>query len=177
MTGSSNSTNIITTSTHSHRVYICVVTLELASIAIKYQGINTNPFQEIHATMLLFLLATPCHAIALAITNHNIVIMPNSITIIVLFHVSGTISCESLLWILVAQLWWFIILNVLMILVVGVCFYYKHIYEIIIDLHNNLLLLVANYCFHTTEPCDEVGNEGPSANQKAHLEVIIASHI
>ena len=139
------------------RAYICLITLELASIAIKYQGPSTNPFQEIHASMLLFLIAIFCHAVALATQ----ISMPTAI----LFHVSGAIACESLLWILVAEFWWCIIINGLLLLVVGLCFYYKHIFEAI----SNLL----GTCFRwilVVKPSDPVVQEGPHADQTERLE-------
>ena len=90
-------------------IYIGLITVELASIAIKYEGSNTNPFQERGPAMILFLLALFCHAIAL---KGKI-----SLPTVMIIHISGVIACETLLWMLVAEIWRCIIINVLLILV------------------------------------------------------------
>ena len=106
----------------SNNVYICLITLELGSAAIKYQGLTVNPFQERSASMLIFLIATCCHAIALEAKDSS--------PTIILFHVSGVTAWETLLWILVAQLLWYIIVNVFLLLAV-ISFYHKDICELL----------------------------------------------
>ena len=110
-------------------VYIFLITLEAASIGIKYQGLSTNPFQEPRPSMLLFLIAIFCHAISLAAK----IGWPTTI----IFHVSGILACETLLWILVAEFWWWCaIINVIPLLVAVLCFYYKSICELLSNLLN-----------------------------------------
>ncbi|QHO18649.1 hypothetical protein S83_034468 [Arachis hypogaea] len=81
----------------TNNVYICLITLELGSIAIKYQGLTSNPFQEHIASLLIFLVATFCHVVGLKATNKNLLAT-------IIRHFSGVIACEALLLILVAQL-------------------------------------------------------------------------
>ncbi|KAK2440823.1 hypothetical protein QL285_012191 [Trifolium repens] len=42
----------------------------------------------------------------------------------VIFHFSGVVGCETLLWILLPQLWnWYIIINLFLLLVTSFCFF------------------------------------------------------
>ncbi|KAL4343106.1 hypothetical protein AHAS_Ahas11G0045200 [Arachis hypogaea] len=124
-------------------VYIFLITLEAASIGIKYQGQSTNPFQELQPIILLFLTAIFCHAITLITSKLGC-------QIVIIFHVSGVLGCETLLWILVAQFWWwYAIINVVPLLIVLLCLYHKKICEFLRNLlsacaHWILLLLEAS---------------------------------
>ncbi|KAK7305328.1 hypothetical protein VNO77_43233 [Canavalia gladiata] len=98
------------------KTYTTVMGLVLASIAIKNEGSHTNPFQHSTPTILIFFTATFCHAlVAMAdMTNQ---------TSIIIFHVSGLIACETLLWILLAEFWcYYFIINLFLLLVASFCF-------------------------------------------------------
>jgi aspartate aminotransferase len=94
------------------------MSLELGSIAIMYQAPNTNnPFQQSSPTMLLFLTALFCHAVT------TMADMKLTSTMVI-FHFSGVVGCETLLWILLPQLWnWYIIINLFLLLVTSFCFF------------------------------------------------------
>ncbi|XLU41262.1 uncharacterized protein LOC107611051 [Arachis ipaensis] len=108
----------------TNNVYICLITLELGSIAIKYQGLTSNPFQEHIASLLIFLVATFCHVVGLKATNKNLLAT-------IIRHFSGVIACEALLLILVAQLFRCIIINILISLVV-LLNYYEDVRKLVI---------------------------------------------
>ncbi|RYR62686.1 hypothetical protein Ahy_A04g020405 [Arachis hypogaea] len=76
---------------------------------------STNPFQELQPTILVFLTAIFCHAMT-PITSKL------GCQIAIIFHASGLLGCETLLWILVVQFWWwYVIINVVPLLVVLLC--------------------------------------------------------
>lgn len=66
--------------------------------------------------------------------NSNRVAFPHSnmLPTIFIFHVSGVVGCEALLWILIVPdfFWWYII-NLLLLPVASFCFNYNHINELI----------------------------------------------
>ncbi|PNX57485.1 hypothetical protein L195_g050425 [Trifolium pratense] len=100
-----------------HESYTILMSLELASIAIMYQGPNTNnPFQQSSPTMLLFLTALFSHAVT-TMADMNL----PSTTII--FHFSGVVGCETLLWILLPVYWKWYIINLFLLLVTSLCFF------------------------------------------------------
>ncbi|AES70744.1 hypothetical protein MtrunA17_Chr3g0103561 [Medicago truncatula] len=99
-----------------HKAYTILMTLELASIGIKYQGLNTNPFQQSSSLMLLFLTALFCHVVA------TIADMSSPTTMII-FHFSGLVGCETLLWILLPEFWKCCIINLFLLVVTSFCFF------------------------------------------------------
>ncbi|KAL9314191.1 hypothetical protein ACSQ67_019643 [Phaseolus vulgaris] len=110
--------------TMKNKTYTILMALELSSIGIKYEGSNTNPFQHSTPIVLLFLTATCCHVLASTAET--------SWPTIFIFHVSGVVGCEALLWILIVPefFWWYII-NLLLLLVASFCFNYNHINQLI----------------------------------------------
>lgn len=99
-----------------HKAYTILMSLELGSIGIKYQGLNTNPFQQSSPIMLIFLISMICHAVA-STGNMN---LTNTIFI---FHLSGVVGCETLLWILLPHFWNCCIINLFLLLVTSICFF------------------------------------------------------
>jgi hypothetical protein len=99
-----------------NKSYTILMSLELGSIAIMYQGLNTNPFQQSSTTMLLFLTALFCHAVT-TMADMN---LPSTM---VIFHFSGVVGCETLLWILLPQSWNWYIINLFLLLVTSFCFF------------------------------------------------------
>ncbi|KAK8468596.1 hypothetical protein PHAVU_006G113166 [Phaseolus vulgaris] len=93
----------------SNITYLALVTFQLTCIGIKYGVSKTNPFQQ--STLLLLLTAMFSHALASAAD------MTKPITVIT-FHFSGILGCETLLWMLIAQLLWFSVINFLLLLIV-----------------------------------------------------------
>ncbi|WVY92522.1 hypothetical protein V8G54_031610 [Vigna mungo] len=93
--------------------YLGLITFLLSCIGIKYGISNTNPFHD--STLSLLVTAVCSHLIASAADMDN----PNAILI---FYLSGIVSCETLLWILIAQLSWFSLINFLVLLIVNFLF-------------------------------------------------------
>ncbi|KAL2332894.1 hypothetical protein Fmac_014107 [Flemingia macrophylla] len=106
---------------NSHIVYFTLMGIELTIIGIKYGGSGTtNPFQQStpSPTVLLVLTALFSHVLASAgdMLDNNTIIT---------FHVSGIVGCETLLWIILSDqfLWYFIIINLLFLLIASFCFF------------------------------------------------------
>jgi aspartate aminotransferase len=97
--------------------YTILMSLELGSIAIMYQAPNTNnPFQQSTPICFLFLTSLFCHAFV-TMADFSL-----PITIIV-FHFSGLVGCETLLWILLPVFWKWFIINLFILLVTSLCFF------------------------------------------------------
>lgn len=81
----------------------------------KYEALNTNPFKPLSPTMLLFLTSLCCHAVSSTADMS----LPATTYI---FHISGVVGFETLLWIILSQIWrnWFII-NIFVSVVTLVC--------------------------------------------------------
>ncbi|QHO18646.1 Transmembrane protein, putative [Arachis hypogaea] len=101
-----------------------------------------NPYEEHWAAMLVYHVATICSMIARAAN-------PSLVTASLLIF-SSVIAFEAILWVVAAQLWCFIIVNVT-ILLVAVISYYKDIY--------NLLTTRSQYQ-RTHDSSDTVASEG-----------------
>jgi energy-coupling factor transporter transmembrane protein EcfT len=99
-----------------HKSYTILMSLELASIGIKYQGLNTNPFQQSSPTILLFLTALFCHVVSSTADSTLPITM-------VIFHISGVVGCETLLWILLLEFWNWYIINLFLVLVTSFCYF------------------------------------------------------
>ncbi|QCE13893.1 hypothetical protein DEO72_LG11g891 [Vigna unguiculata] len=106
-----------------NKAYVILMAMVLTSIGIKYEGSNINPFQHSTPILLLFLTATCSHLLASTAQT--------TCPTIFIFHVSGAVGCEVLLWILIAPqfLWWYII-NVLLLLLASFCFNYNLINQL-----------------------------------------------
>jgi len=99
-----------------HKAYFILMSLELASIEIKYQGSNTNNlFQQSSPTFFMFLTALFCHAVA---TMADM----SFLTTMFIFHFSGVVGCEALLWILLLEFWHWYIFNMFLLVVTSLCF-------------------------------------------------------
>jgi hypothetical protein len=97
--------------------YTILMSLELGSIGIMYQGLNTNPFHQSSPICFLFFTALFCHAVT-TMADMN---LPSTM---VIFHFSGVVGCETLLWILLPQLLnCYIIINLFLLLVTSFCFF------------------------------------------------------
>jgi aspartate aminotransferase len=99
-----------------NKAYTILMSLELDWIGIKYQGLNTNPFQQSSPTFFLFLTSLFCHAVA-TMADYSFS------TTRIIFHISGVVGCETLLWILLPQFWNWYIFNIFLLLVTSFCFY------------------------------------------------------
>jgi len=80
----------------------------------KYEALNTNPFQPLSPTMLLFLTSLCCHAVS-STTDMN---FPTTEYI---FHISGVVGVETLLWIILSQFSNWCIINSFILVVTFVC--------------------------------------------------------
>jgi len=98
----------------SNKAYLVLIALQLTCIGIKYEVSKTNPFRQ--STLLLFLTAMFSHVLA------SVADMSKPITIIT-FHISGILGCQTLFWILIAQLFWFSLINFLLLLLVRFLFF------------------------------------------------------
>ena len=95
-------------------VYDRLIRLVNDAIMMMYGGITPNPVEEQRAAMLIYLVARICNEIAKTAPR------PSWLTAI-LFHGSGVIAVEALLWVMVGQLSGFIISNVPILLVALFC--------------------------------------------------------
>ncbi|WVY93278.1 hypothetical protein V8G54_032366 [Vigna mungo] len=93
--------------------YLGLITFLLGCIGIKYGISNINPFHD--STLSLLVTAVCSHLIASAADMGN----PNTI---IIFYLSGIVACETLLWILIAQLSWFSLINFLVLLILKFLF-------------------------------------------------------
>jgi len=121
-------------STHNYQVYIILMTLEVGLIEIIYQGSNTNnPFQQSSSpTLFLFLTSLFSHAVS-TIAGLN---FP---TTRIVFHFSGVVGCEILLWILLPKFWNWYIINLFLLFVTLLCFfnYILNITKLFLATHPN----------------------------------------
>lgn len=98
------------------KAYTLLMTLELGSIGINYQGLNTNRFQQSPQTLLLFLTSILCHVVA----STADLTLPSTM---IIFHFSGLFACETLLWILLPEFWNWYIINIFLLIVTTFCFF------------------------------------------------------
>jgi aspartate aminotransferase len=96
--------------------YTILMSLELGSIGIMCQGLNTNPFQQSSPAFFLFLTCLFCHVVV-TMADFSL-----PITMIV-FHFSGLVGCETLLWILIPVFSKWFIINLFLLLVTSLCFF------------------------------------------------------
>ncbi|KAI9079108.1 hypothetical protein K1719_038947 [Acacia pycnantha] len=88
-----------------HTIYAYLTGLILALVQLKYQALNTSPFNDHPAVMILFLIAITLYVMALLVLGSN----PINAMMIWVCHVCGSLACELLLLLLVSPLWSFII--------------------------------------------------------------------
>jgi len=107
------------------KAYIILMALLLSSIGIKYEGSNNNPFQHASPSKMVFVTAACCHVLVSAAEMS----LPTTDFI---FHLSGIVGCEALMWILVDEFVWWYLTNVLLLLVASFCLNdYNHIIDFI----------------------------------------------
>ena len=99
-----------------HKAYTILISLELASIEIKYQGSNTNPFQQPSPIFFMFLTSLFCHVVASTADF-------SFLTTTIIFHFSGVVACETLLWILLPHFWNWYIINLFLLVVTSFCYF------------------------------------------------------
>lgn len=100
----------------NHKAYTILMALELTSIGIKYEGSCSNPLQHLSSITLLFITTMFCHVVVAFTAEMT---LP---TTILVFHVSGIVGYQTLLWIVVAEFSWWYIINVIVLLVASFCF-------------------------------------------------------
>lgn len=103
-----------------HKAYTILISLELASIGIKCQGSNTNPFQQPSPIFFMFLASLFCHVVALQLASTANF---SFLTTIIIFHFSGIVGCETLLWILLPDFWNWYIINLSLLAVTSLCYF------------------------------------------------------
>ncbi|KAL2332905.1 hypothetical protein Fmac_014118 [Flemingia macrophylla] len=111
-----------------NKAYTILIALMLTLIGIKYEGSINNPFQRSTPSTVLFLTSMFCHVLATASTPLSQLNLP---IIVFTFHMSGILACQTLLWILVSELLWWYMINVLLLLVASFCFNYDHLTRLI----------------------------------------------
>ncbi|KAG4377250.1 hypothetical protein GLYMA_18G069400v4 [Glycine max] len=105
-------------------LYAFVFTLLLGSVQIKYKEPETNPFLSTPA-MPLFVASITCHVLAsMAGTNLQ--------APLIIFHLSGIVGCEVLIWVLLADIFWYSMVNMFASIVAFICFF-NHILNIFAD--------------------------------------------
>ncbi|KAG4923708.1 hypothetical protein GLYMA_18G068700v4 [Glycine max] len=105
-------------------LYVILFTLLLGSVQIKYTEAVTNAFLST-PTMSLFVAAITCHGLAsMADTNLQ--------GPVIIFHLSGIVGCEVLIWVLLTDILWYSMVNMLASLIAFVCFF-NHIPNIFAD--------------------------------------------
>ncbi|QCD78055.1 hypothetical protein DEO72_LG1g1684 [Vigna unguiculata] len=114
----------------SNKAYLVLMALLLTCIGIKYGVSETETFQQ--SPLLLFLIAMFSHVLASTSDMTQTIIF-------ITFHVSGIIACETLLWILSAQILWCSIINFLLLLL-SIFFFFHSLTQ--------LLLCFINYITH-----------------------------
>ena len=87
----------------------------LGSIQIKYTEAETNPFLSTLA-MPLFVASITCHGLA-CVTDIN---LQGSL---IIFHLSGIVGCEVLMWVILIDILWYSMVNMLASLVAFICFF------------------------------------------------------
>jgi len=98
------------------KAYFILISLEVGLLAIKYEGLSTNPFQLSSPICFMFFTAVFCHAVA-TMADMN---LP---TTMIIFHFSGVVGCETLLWILLLDSWNWYIINLFILVATSFCFF------------------------------------------------------
>ncbi|KAI9109168.1 hypothetical protein K1719_019791 [Acacia pycnantha] len=109
-----------------HTTYVFLTGLLIPLINMKYQGSGTNPFKEHPTQMMLFLVAIIVYIIALITLRFNRIITDGSAMLMLgVCHLSGALSCELLLSVLVSPMMLLLINGSSLALIVMVlsCYY------------------------------------------------------
>jgi len=137
--------------THKYKVYFILMGLLVPLAAMKYQGLNTNPFQPPPITMLLFLISLFCHAVAFTADMS----FPTTIYI---FHISGVVGVDTLLWTILSQFSNWCIINSFVSVVTFVC-------------HTNCIELVYQLSCRTLDSFLPKHSDAAIAPQPPNLEL------
>ena len=122
------------------KTYFTLISLEVGLLAIKYEGLSTNPFQQSSPICFLFLTSLFCHAVStMADMSYP--------TTKIIFHFSGVIGCEALLWILLPESRSWYIINIFILVVTSFCFF-----NCIEDIIKLFLLTHTNAVISITQP-------------------------
>ena len=105
-------------------LYVFLFTLLLGSVQIKYTEAETNPFLST-PTMSLFVASITCHGLASMAADTNL-------QALIIFYMSGIVGCEVLIWVLLTDIFWYCMVNMLASLVAFLCFF-NHIPNIFAD--------------------------------------------
>ena len=100
--------------THNYKAYFILMGLLVTLASIKYEALNTNPFQPLSPTMLLFLTSLFCHTVSSTADMS----LPATLYI---FHISSVVGVETLLWIILSQFSNWCIINSFLLVVTLVC--------------------------------------------------------
>ncbi|RZB51021.1 hypothetical protein D0Y65_047747 [Glycine soja] len=96
-------------------LYLILITLLLGSVQIKYTEAETN-----------YLLSTPVMPLLVAsITCHVLASQAdtNLQAPFIIFHVSGIVGCEVLIWVILTDILWYCMVNMLASIVAFICFF------------------------------------------------------
>ena len=96
-------------------LYVILFTLLLGSVQIKYTEAETNPFRSTPTTSL-FVASITCHVLA-SMSDTNLQAP------FIIFHLSGIVGCEVLIWVLLTDIFWYSMVNMLASLVAFICFF------------------------------------------------------
>ncbi|KAG5141312.1 hypothetical protein AAZX31_12G218400 [Glycine max] len=102
-------------------LYVFLFTLLLGSVQIKYREPETNPFLST-PTLSLFVASITCHGLASMAAHTN---LQGSL---IIFHLSGIVGCEVLMWVLLADILCYCMINMLASLVAFLCFFILNIF-------------------------------------------------
>ena len=118
-----------------HALIAFIVSFLAALIGLHFQVLSVSPLETHFATVLLFIMATIVYSIAYM----EIKLQPQGAEYLLLFRficlVSGIISVELLISIIISPFWLFMV-NFLPILIVGVLCSYKQIYQFLYYIAN-----------------------------------------
>ncbi|AES70746.1 transmembrane protein, putative [Medicago truncatula] len=131
-----------------YKAYTILMSLELSSIGIMYQGSDTNPFQQSSPICFLFLTSVFCHVVATMADMS----LP---TTMIIFHFSGLVGCETLLWILLPEFWNWYIINLFLLMVTSLCFFNC--------IHDIAKLFLPTHLTTATEPPNSEQHEASQA--------------
>ncbi|KAH1197115.1 hypothetical protein GmHk_18G050983 [Glycine max] len=97
------------------KAFVILFTLLLGSVQIKYTEPGTNPFLST-PTMSLFVASITCHGLASMAADTNL-------QALIIFYMSGIVGCEVLVWVLLADIFWYSMVNMLASIVAFLCFF------------------------------------------------------
>jgi hypothetical protein len=103
--------------THRDTAYTYLMRFGLPSVGIMYHlgpNPNTNNPSPVY---LLFLASLVCHVVVDTFGDPSLPITK------IVFHFTGLVGCEALLWILVPVFWKWFVINLFLLLVISLCIF------------------------------------------------------